>query len=93
MRLITRMGHFVRNADVLFSQVGSDFVALHVARGDCFGMSDVTATVWHLLESPIGFNDLCAHLQSEFVVGEQQCRDDVSDLLEEMASKDLIRQI
>lgn len=81
---------YVRDASILFSDVGVDVVALSVAKGDCYAMQDVTADIWRLLEHPITLEALCAELECRYDVDHAQCIDDVSAILGEMTSSGLV---
>lgn len=76
------MNNYKRHGEVLFSDVGDDLVALDVARGLCFGMNDVSAFVWKLIESPRSVDDICTRLLEEYDVAPAQCHSEVSDFLE-----------
>lgn len=84
------MERFVRNPDTLSSKLGDDVVALNIARGECFGMTDVSATVWTMLAVPVTPADICSQLVAQYDVDEQQCADDIAELLAEMVSKGLV---
>lgn len=84
------MERFARNSEALFSQLGDDVVALNVARGECYGMSDVTAAVWTMLAVPITTADICSQLMTRYDVDERRCFDDIAELLAEMVAKGLV---
>ncbi len=50
-----------RTAATMSTEVGDDVVALQAERGFAYGMEEVTATVWRLLEQPRDLNALVAH--------------------------------
>lgn len=79
-----------RNPEVLFGELGDDFVALNVARGLCFGMENVTAAVWSLLEEPKTRAELCRELMERYEVEQNRCEKDVFVLLNEMQTEGLV---
>ena len=79
-----------RANDILDSAVGSDFVALNVQLGKCFGMEDVSAEVWRLLSTPSTLDELCANLSEAYEVDDSTCRLDVANLLGEMIEVGLV---
>lgn len=68
----------------MFSPVGNDYVALDVESGQCFGMADVTADVWRLLEEPQSLTDLAGHLVRIYDVDDAECMEDLTALLDDM---------
>lgn len=81
---------FVRNDAVLFSEVGSDIVALSIAKGECFGMEDVTAEVWRMLASPMTLSAICERLIQAYDVDGSTCIADVAELISDMRQKGLV---
>ena len=81
---------FRRSSDAIFSDVGDDVVALHIPRGRCYGMEEVTASVWKILSQPSTIGDICAALVSQYDVGKEECRADVSDLLGQLMAEGLV---
>ncbi|NJC06120.1 hypothetical protein GGQ97_001913 [Sphingomonas kaistensis] len=82
-----------RTAATMSTDVGDDVVALQADRGFAYGMEEVTATVWRLLEEPRGIDDLVARLTSEYEVDDAQCRAEVVALLEQMTSEGLVEEV
>ena len=72
---------YQRNAALLHSTVGGDVVALDVDRGRCFGMEEVGARIWQLLERPIDMPAICDILTSEYDVDPQTCAAEVRDFI------------
>lgn len=81
---------FRRSDQALHSDIGDDVVALHINRGECFGMADVTAEVWRQLAEPTDLDALCAALTGIYQVEEGQCREEVGQLLAEMVDAGLV---
>lgn len=73
---------YCRCAETIFTTVGGEVVALDVAGGHCFGFDEVASAVWELLDQPRSIVEICAKLRGQFDVGEKQCSDDVTALLE-----------
>jgi hypothetical protein len=82
-----------RAAEALSASLGDDFVALEIATGQCFGMSEVSAAVWRLLEQPITFEALCGRLQQDFAVDADRCAADVDELLGQMHRAGLVELV
>ena len=84
---------FKRSEKAIFSNVGGDVVALHVERGQCYGMEKITARVWELLSSPLSANDLCERLMETYLVEPSTCRSDIDELLATMESEGLVERV
>ena len=81
-----------RTAATMSADVGNDVVALQAERGYAFGMEEVTAAVWRLLEQPRDLDEIVAALTSEYDVEESQCRAEIVDLLAQMTVEGLVEQ-
>ena len=79
-----------RSAELLEADVANEIVALEPTRGECFGFNEVASTVWRHLSKPQSFDDLHAHLVSEYDVGSDQCAAELRELLRDLLEKRLI---
>jgi hypothetical protein len=79
-----------RSDKAIFSEVGDDIVALHVERGNCYGMEKVTAAVWELLDAPQTLDEIVGTLVERYDVGADQCRAEIAELLQTMSAEGLI---
>ena len=84
---------FRRTPATMSTEVGDDVVALQAERGFAYGMEDVTASVWKLLEQPRDLDSLVGALMAEYDVDEGQCRTEVGALLDQMAAEGLVEQV
>lgn len=83
---------FKRSPQAIFSQVGSDIVALNVDRGAYYGMEHVTARVWELLSTPRTIDQLCQELMAIYEIDAATCEADINALLRDMESEGLIER-
>jgi hypothetical protein len=81
---------FKRSADTIFSVVDNDVLALRIENGRCYGMEEVAAAVWSLLERPRGLDSICEQLLEQYEVEAATCRSDVVELLELLRSEGLV---
>ena len=81
----------IRCNDLLEADVGGEIVALHIEKGQCYGMNAVASRVWALLAEPTSPEQICARLSEEYNVDADTCRTDVAALLAELRSEGLIR--
>ena len=82
----------VRAAD---RQVSSDFpdeqvVLLDVHEGTYYGLNAVGARVWKMIQSPRAVGDIVDALLASYEIGEERCLEEVSSLLNDLASRRLV---
>lgn len=73
--------------------IGTDVDDTHVLLTDelrYLGLDPIARRVWDLLEEPATLDDLVAALVTEYDVAPDQCRAEVSSLLEAMAGHRLV---
>jgi len=76
--------------DQLSSDLGGETVILHLGAGVYYGLDEVGARVWALLQRPRRVGDLCRELLSEYDVSVERCERAVLDLLAELSNAGLI---
>ena len=79
-----------RAPEALFSEVGDDVVALHIDRGQCYGMEKVSSAVWKLLAEPRDLEAICACLVEQYAVDPSDCRAEVGQFLEQLRREGLV---
>ena len=84
----TRM---IRCQDLLEADVNGEIVALHIEKGQCYGLNEVGSRVWALLAEPISVDEICARLTEEYAIDRQTCSDEVRGLVEELQAEGLVR--
>lgn len=65
-------------------------VILDTATGEYYGLNEVGARIWVLLQEPMTFTALVDALLEEYRVDRDQCEAEVRDLLCTMAEKELL---
>ena len=74
------------------TEVGGERVILDLDRGVYYGLNEVGARIWAMMESPVTVDEIVTALLDEFEdVSREECWDDVVKLLEEMEEQKLIR--
>lgn len=81
---------YKRSDKAMFASVGSDIVALHLENGFCFGMVNVGAAVWDLLEEPATLGQITERLVQEYDVEPETCRAEVAQFLDELQNEGLV---
>lgn len=85
--------HYKRTEETLFSAVGADILALHIPNGRCYGMEEVTAAVWNLLDKPRSLESICNRLMEQYDVGSTECQADVARLLDLFRAEGLVETV
>lgn len=70
--------------------VGDDAVILDLEAGKYFGLNDVGAEVWKLLEAGSTLSDINATLVTEFDIDEKTLDGDTTKLLESLLAAGLV---
>ena len=83
---------YQRAIELMEADIGDELVALDPEAGNCFGFNEVATTVWHSLEQPKSFNQLRDELLEEYEVDSEECSRELTDLLEDMLAKRLIKK-
>lgn len=82
-----------RSVQLLEAEINDELVALDQVQGTCFGFNAVAASVWRKLEQPRSFDELKSELLDEYEVSEEECSQDLSELLEQMRESELIERV
>jgi hypothetical protein len=86
-----RHARIIRCEDLLEADVNGEIVALHIEKGQCYGMNNVASRIWALLAEPISPEQICATLAEEYSVDPATCRADVDALLTDLKAEGLIK--
>ena len=81
---------YYRKTELLEAELGAEIVALDADSGVCFGFNEVASTVWRLLEKPRSSDEIRRALADEYDVGNEQCRSELSELLDELVEKGVV---
>jgi len=73
------------------SQVGDEQVILDLEGGVYYGLNDVGARIWELVQEPVRVEEIVAEIRKEYDVTEEQCAADVKELLAELEEYGLVR--
>ena len=81
----------IRCEELLEADVNGEIVALHIDKGQCYGMNSVASRIWQLLAEPTSPEQICARLVEEYEVDPAACRADVDALLADLQAEGLIK--
>jgi len=77
--------------DVVWQRLSDEVVILHVASGTYFGLDGVGSRVWCLIAEHGSREKIVEILMNEYDAPEDQIREDVDGLIQQLADKRLIR--
>lgn len=80
----------VATPEQVSSDLAGESVILNLKTGMYFGLNEVGASVWNLLQQPRSVKDICDQILDQYEVESDQCEQDVLRLLNEMVESDLI---
>jgi hypothetical protein len=89
-RVITKSCVVSRGNGQISSAVGDRIVILNLEDGAYYGLSEVGARVWHLIEEPVLVETIWRQILEEYNVDADQCLLDLVTLLQDMESKKLV---
>ncbi len=76
--------------DVLGSELGSEVVMLSLRDGTYYGLDEVGAEIWRLIQTPRTVGHIVASLVETFDVDARQCRTDVISLVAALRDRQLV---
>ncbi len=87
---VTLAATVVASKNQVSTELGGEAVVLGVEAGQYFGLNEVAASVWSLVQKPMSVAAVCASISAEYAVGAAECERDILELLNDLASKGLI---
>ena len=80
----------VAAASSVSADLEGEAVILDTDAGEYYGLNEVGARIWSLLQEPMTFDELVNTLLGEYAVERDQCEREAERLLGQMAEKNLI---
>jgi hypothetical protein len=90
MTSITRDSVVVVGPDQVASDLAGETVLLSLKTARYYGLADVGARIWDLVQEPVRVSAICETIGREYDVTTERCEADVLHFLEELASQGLI---
>jgi hypothetical protein len=87
---VSQLSTVVVARDQVSSDLGGEVAILNMRAGMYYGLDEVGARVWQLLQEPTVVGDIQATIAQEYEVESTRARDDVLALLTQMADAGLI---
>ncbi len=87
---ITVSSQVVASKNQVATELGGEVVILGVEVGKYFGLNEVGARVWSLVQQRIRVSAICEAVANDYDVDPAECERDVLELLTELEGKGLI---
>lgn len=88
----SQAGMYERAVELLEAELADEILALDPKAGACFGFNPVAASVWKRLERPAAFEDLRQALLEEYEVSQEQCTQELRELMQVLIGHGLVRR-
>jgi hypothetical protein len=79
-----------RRSDLLESDMDGKIVMMNIETGSYYGLDGVAAEIWTFLENPSDVGAICSHLQVEYDVDKNICKEETIAFLKQMENKNII---
>ena len=89
-RTITATSVVVASKDQVSSDLAGETILLSLQTAKYYGLDQVGARVWELMQEPIRVAEICGAIGREYDVDPDQCEQDVIALLRELDAQELI---
>ncbi|NDJ21572.1 lasso peptide biosynthesis PqqD family chaperone [Nostoc sp. B(2019)] len=90
VNLSTDYSKVVAAKNQIFSELQGEAVILDINSGVYYGLNQVGASIWNLIQAPKTVKEIRDALLTEYEVDSQACETDILVLLEDLATKGLI---
>jgi hypothetical protein len=80
-----------RQDSALFTTVEDSVLMMDIDSGAYYELDGTAAKIWHALEKPATFGELCAGLKRRFDVDAERCRDETSHFIGELLRLSLVK--
>ena len=85
-------GTIVNRSDVLVAaNLGDDVVMMDVDRGSYYGLENVAARIWSLVERPMSVRSICDRLLEQYEVPPDRCEEEVTAFIDELLREGILR--
>jgi hypothetical protein len=72
------------------SELAGEAVILHIDRGIYFGLDEIGARVWEMIQKPKKISAVLDTLLEEYQVSSDRCEDDLLTLISSLANEGLV---
>jgi hypothetical protein len=74
----------------IVSDMDGEKVMMSITNGKYYNLGEIGGIIWDLIKESISINDLISKLMTKFVVGIDECREQVISFLEQLHKEGLI---
>jgi len=78
------MFKYIQNRNTIAGRLSDELVMMDIDKGKYFSLNTVATRIWDLLDVPLSLDELCARLMEEYEVDPNQCRAEVTEVVNEM---------
>jgi len=90
VNISTDYSKVVATKDQIFSELQGEAVILDINSGVYYGLNQVGASIWNLIQDPKTVKEIRDALLAEYEVDSKACETDILILLEDLVTKGLI---
>ena len=91
LQQITTESVVFRSADIVFSKLDDELLAIDAQVGFCYSMNETAGRIWEIISSPVSIGELCSQLRKEYSVNEGVCLQEVLPLVQKLHDSGLIK--
>jgi len=84
---------FARNEIIEVAEMGDELGMLNLENGMYYVLDSIGTRVWSYLDSPQNINQIVDKLLLEYDVINEECNEDISNLLNSMLEKCIIKEV
>ncbi len=90
MTTIAPDSQFVRNPDLIATDMDGDTVMMSIERGEYYGVSGVGTRIWELLGEPVTISNIVTTICAEFEINEATCQEDAERFISELMDNGIV---
>jgi hypothetical protein len=88
--MIATRSSIVAVKETVFSDLGGEIALLNMRSGEYFGLNEVGAFIWSLIQEPRTVEEICSAVEREFDVTHDRCAHDLGVLIGELEANRLV---
>ena len=80
----------VANKEFYTRNFKENFLIFNPSNAKCYSLNSIGEKVFNLIQDPISIKEIEDHIQNEYEIDREQCKQDILDLLQDLATNNLI---
>lgn len=81
---------YTRRPELNAVEMDGELVMMGQEQGEYYGLRDVAASIWKLLDEPKTLEELVLLISAEYAVTPETCRNDIVDFLGDLTARKLV---